>query len=309
MQFFFKIQAFPCIIFICMTLQVFCSSSNSSMYDYQKKTEEWCKPARIGTYNIRFQDLEGENNMWKSRNILLEKLLKKYDFDILGTQEPFINQISDMLIYLTDYDYVGTSTTGKSNSSRKHFNAIFYKKDRFKVLDNGNFWLSQTPDLANVKGWDAYSVRMCTWALFKNNETGKEFYYFNVHYDHIGVEARKESSKLMLSKIKEIAGDKHVIFTGDLNSNQNSEAYQTIIADGTLADSYTIAESKDNAGWHTLNRFNYFDAPATGGSRIDHIFVTRKDSKINYWKIINDSYSEKYPSDHYPVMVEWSFKK
>lgn len=284
----------------------FCSSSdNNGGID---PPNEWHEAIKIGTYNIRFEDLDVEENSWTSRNVLLEKLLKKYDFDILGTQEPFINQINDMLVYLTNYSYVGTSTSGKPNN-RRHFNAIFYKKDRFTVINNGEFWLSETPDVPNVKGWDANSVRMCTWVLFKDKKTNVEFYHFNVHFDHIGVEARKESSKLIIAKIKEIAKDKHVVLTGDLNSNQNSEAYHTIISSGILVDSYKAADKKDNADWHTLNRFDYFSTPPTSASRIDHIFITQDETKLNYWKIINDSYSNKYPSDHYPVIVEWSFKK
>src|SRR3546814_6755240 len=100
------------------------------------------------------------------------------------------------------------------------YSAIFYKKDRFRLLDHDTFWLSETPEVPS-KGWDAALNRICTWGKFRDKESRKEFFYFNLHMDHRGKEARKKSTLLVLEKIREIAGKTHVILSGDFNFNQS----------------------------------------------------------------------------------------
>ena len=73
--------------------------------------------------------------------------------------------------------------TGEDNVERRHFNPIFYKTDKFEVLESGSFWYSETPNVPNTKFSDSYSPRMCNWAHFRVKATGKEFYYFNTHLE------------------------------------------------------------------------------------------------------------------------------
>ena len=63
--------------------------------------------------------------------------------------------------------------------------AIFYKKNQLSLLDSGNFWLSPTPERASL-GWDAACIRICTWGKFQDKVSGKQFYFFNTHMDHVG---------------------------------------------------------------------------------------------------------------------------
>lgn len=284
-----------------------CSSDDSD--NGAVPLEEWHEPLRIGTYNIQYDNLNDPSNPWNSRNTILEKLLKEYDFDILGAQEPYLGQINDMMKYMDNYTYIGKDITGGIEELRRHYVPIFYKKDKFDVLRSGMFWLSETPNIANSKGWDAYSVRICVWAQFKHKETGNEFYHFNVHFDHIGTTARQESAKLIVSKIKEIAGDQPNFVTGDFNSNQKSVPYNTIVTSGIVMDSYSRSEDKVNANWPTYNGYKYISTPPANASRIDHVFVTTKGTKVKSWQLINADYSQKYPSDHYPVLIEWCFRK
>lgn len=48
---------------------------------------------------------------------------------------------------LPDYDHMGTSVTGNPADTDCHNNPIFYKKERFELLDSGSFWFSETPDV------------------------------------------------------------------------------------------------------------------------------------------------------------------
>ena len=109
-----------------------------------------------------------------------------------------------------------------------------------------------------------------------------------------------------MDRIREIAGGKPAFCTGDFNSNQNTEAYKTIAGSGILADSYVRCPSKTNGDWPTYNGYKYISTPPAAASRIDHVFVTPKDTKVVSWRIVNNSYNRKYPSDHFPVVIEWS---
>jgi endonuclease/exonuclease/phosphatase family metal-dependent hydrolase len=136
----------------------------------------------------------------------------------------------------------------------------------------------------------------------QHKKTGKKFYFFNAHYDHQGVQARRESSKLILQKIKEIAGSKPVIFTGDLNGSHSSEWYQTIATSKFLKDSYKEVKYPyaNNAS------FNAFGASKNRTDIIDHIFISNH-FKVTRWGILTDTYHGKYPSDHFPVLAEVNF--
>ncbi|MDR3142704.1 MAG: endonuclease/exonuclease/phosphatase family protein [Tannerellaceae bacterium] len=193
----------------------------------------------VATYNLRMDTPRDGKNSWVYRKEMVKGLIRFHDFDIFGTQEGFIHQINDIL-EVEAYDYVGAGRDdGKDGGEHS---AIFYKKGRFTVLDEGNYWLSETPDVPG-KGWDATCCnRICSWAKFREKATGKEFYFFNVYYDHEGKEARRQSSHLMLSRIKAIAGNAPVFCTGDFNATPDDEPIRLIYADGLLTDSYKLTK-------------------------------------------------------------------
>ena len=278
-----------------------------TQYKQENDTAVWTEPVRLATYNIQYDNNGDPNGEWDNRKEILKQLLLQYDFDIFGAQEPYKEQIEDMASWLPGYAWTGVSVTGATDVERKHFNPIFYKKDRFEIVEQGAFWYSETPDVAGSKGWDSYSPRMCNWVHFKDLKTGKEFVHFNSHFDHKGTVAREESARLLVEKVKEIAGDLPAVCTADYNSNQKTEAYRIIVTSDRLADSYSRAEHRENDKWPTYNGYKYISTPPANATRIDHIFITKKNNKVQSWKIINDTYGYKYPSDHNPILIEWSF--
>jgi endonuclease/exonuclease/phosphatase family metal-dependent hydrolase len=125
--------------------------------------------------------------------------------------------------------------------------------------------------------------------------------------DHIGVKARLESSKLVLEKIKALAGNEPVILTGDFNSDQTSEGYKIISGSGILQDSYETAEVR----YATNGTFNNFNPQQKTDIRIDHIFVS-KGFRVMRYGVLTDTYwtetgkgifVTRMPSDHFPVKV------
>lgn len=263
-------------------------------------TLTYAQQLTVGSYNVRYDNPGDTGNLWVDRAPVVAALIRFHDFDVFGTQEALKNQLDDINKALPQYARYGV---GRDDGKEKgEHSAIFFKKDRFKVLDKGDFWLSETPDKPSL-GWDATCCnRIASWVYLQDLDTKKKFYFFNVHYDHQGVQARKESSKLILRKIKEIAGKEPVILTGDFNGDHASEWYQTLANSDLLKDTY-----KEVAHPYANNAsFNGFKQQSDRNEIIDHIFVT-DDFKVNKWGILTDTYHGKFPSDHFPILVEMEY--
>lgn len=276
----------------------------------------------VGSYNVRNAN-DGDarkGNGWDRRLPVQVELIKFNEFDVLGTQEVLHNQLEDLLAGLPEYDYVGV---GRDDGKTKgEYAPIFYKKDRIKLLKEGNFWLSEKTDYPN-KGWDAVLPRICSWGYFQDKVTKKKFWFFNLHMDHVGVVARSESAKLVLAKIRSMCKkNESVMLTGDFNVDQTNESYVLLHDSDILNDSFEIANIR-----YALNgTFNAFDVNLKTNSRIDHIFVSPR-VKVEKYGVLTDTYRaplestevikkgdfpkevsfEKYearlPSDHFPIIA------
>jgi len=249
----------------------------------------------IATFNIRYDNPRDSGNLWVDRAPIVSNLIRFHDFDVFGVQEGLKNQLDDMSKALPEYARYGRGRDDGKEAGEH--SAIYYKKDRFKLIKSGDFWLSETPNTPG-KGWDATCCnRICTWVYLEDIKTKKKFYTFNVHFDHQGVIARKESGKLMVQKIKEVAGTEPVLLTGDLNGSRESEWYLSIANSGIVKDAYTDVKYP----YQNNSSSNGFRIPR-GMTVIDHIFMS-KQFKATRWGILTDTYFGKYPSDHFPVMA------
>ncbi len=257
------------------------------------------KPVKIASYNIQYDNLDDSINSWAKRKLGVQYIFEKYKFDVVGSQEPFLNQMKDLKGLLKGYTALGVNVIGDTTTLRRHFTPIFYKKSRLKLKDWDTFWLSETPDRSG-KGWDAYSARICTWAKFEDRKTKKQFFVFNVHFDHLGEIARIESPKLLLQKIQQLAGNSTFFVTGDFNTNQTTDNYRLMAGSGVVKDGYVVAKRNLTPDQTT---FNGYSAKMEGTNRIDHIYVAPSVA-VDQYEIITTKYQGTYPSDHFPVWIK-----
>mgnify|MGYP003806181891 CR=1 FL=1 len=278
-----------------------CGSENYEPDNYQLEVEnpdiEGGLQINVATYNLRRDGSEDniEERLWINRKEYVKKIIKKYDFDIFGTQEGFQNQLLDIL-ELGNYAYIGVGRDDSINEGEH--TAIFYKTDKFEVLDKGNFWLSETPNVPSW-GWNASKRRVCSWGRFKEKETGKIFLFVNTHYDTVGSYNRLESTKLVLKKIEEISSDSLIFFTGDLNALPSEESIQLLSSLGKLQDSRLVSVYPATGTEGTAHGYNL---DGTISQRIDYIFVSKAILLIQYCVINDDIELGKFSSDHFPVM-------
>ncbi|MFA4867019.1 MAG: endonuclease/exonuclease/phosphatase family protein [Pedobacter sp.] len=276
---------------------IFLIGQISTMAQNSKKTEL----LKVASFNIQYDNSKDKVNTWVKRLPSVAKVFNKYQFDIVGAQEPYLSQIKGLLELIPGYTYIGINILGGTDILNRHYTPIFYKKDKFEVLDWGTYWYSETPDVPS-KGWDAFSMRICTWAKFKEKESGSEFYFFNNHLDHIGIKARQESVQLLLTKIKVIAEGYPVIVTGDFNLNQHHANYATLNNSGLIKDSYHLAKNRRNS---EMTTYNGYKQDLNGSNRIDHLFVSLNPAiEVRSYRILTDMLKGIYPSDHFPVMLE-----
>ena len=234
-------------------------------------------------------------NWWTKRKKLVRDEIAKYDPDTFGLQEAHYRWMNYLCKELGDtYDYVGV---GRDNGKRQgEFSPVFYKKDKYEVIEKGNFWLSETPEIPG-KGWDAACVRICSYAVLKDKKTGEKFAHFNTHLDHVGDVARSEGAKLIADRADMFKGIPTIV-TGDFNVNPQSGAYKTITAAG-FEDARTL-----DANANDVKTYNGFGENEP--EMIDFVFV-KYGFKVKSCNTLTDKVDGRYISDHYPVLAELEF--
>lgn len=283
----------------------------------------------VGTYNLRNAnpdngDIE-DGNGWNRRKTVVADMINFERPDIFGTQEALNGQITDLLSLLPDYRFIGVAR--EDGKQEGEYSAIFYNAERFELLENGNFWLTDKDITKPSLGWDAACIRICTWGKFREKISQKEFFFFNLHMDHVGIVARREAAKLVIKQIRSLAGDNMpTVLTGDFNVDQTNEIYKIFTESGLLSDSYAIAAHR----FAENGTFCDFKSDVKTSSRIDHVFLSNQFSADAYGVLTNAYWTDeepidttsnqapdeivmrksvrRTPSDHYPVFVHIHFK-
>tara|TARA_R110002051_G_scaffold4683_4_gene25979 strand:- start:14307 stop:15143 length:837 start_codon:yes stop_codon:yes gene_type:complete len=251
------------------------------------------------TYNIKWDNTNDTVNNWNDRKDAMVSLLKHYQPSIIGMQEVMNGQLNYLVTNLPNFASIGV---GREDGKEKgEYSPILYDTQLLKVLKSSTFWLSDTPDKISV-GWDAALERICTYALFEDLKTKKQFWVFNTHFDHIGVVAREKSAELIVSKMKDINVDNlPVVLMGDLNLTPDETPI--LYLKDALTDGQSITEK---TFYGPTGTFNGFDQDRVLTNRIDYIFVDSF-NVLEYMHIDDRMENNKHISDHLPVLATISF--
>lgn len=251
------------------------------------------------SYNIRYNNPNDGVNKWDDRKEALVALVNHYEPLVFGIQEGLLSQVQFIRDQSGVYDYSGVGRDDGKNKGE--FAAIFYNREKLTVLTEGTFWLSETPEKVS-KDWDAALPRICSYAQFKINDSGKTFWFFNAHFDHIGKVARANSASLIVQKIKEIAGSAApIILTGDFNATPSSQPILNITS--YLKDAFTNTQK---AFYGPVGTFSGFDTSARLEDRIDYIFYLNVTPK-SLSHIDDRRKNGLWVSDHLPILFQAQF--
>ena len=337
------------------------------------------EPVNVMSFNIRYDNLEDSLDNWQYRKDRAANAIRFYDVDILGTQEVLHNQLEDLKQRLPEYgvigvgredgkekgeysalwykkdrfnlldsgyfwlsetpevagskgwdgaceriaswaklqdkvsgkeffalnthlDHVGVAARREDGKEKGEYSALWYKKDRFNLLDSGYFWLSETPEVAGSKGWDGACERIASWAKLQDKVSGKEFFALNTHLDHVGVAARREGISLMLDKVNELSGNLPVVVTGDFNASPESDVIKHVTDPSNpehLTDARQASAIVYGPAWsfHDFGKIPYDKRPL-----IDYVFV-RNGLKVLRYGVLAETENNAFLSDHAPILV------
>lgn len=255
---------------------------------------------KVMSFNIRFGTANDGDNHWDRRSDLVAETIELFAPDLLGVQEALDFQCEFLKTSLPAHKFVGRSR--EANPTSGEFCAIFFRAERFELVDSGHFWLSESPDEPGSKSWDSSLPRMVSWVRLKDRlSDNQEFVFANTHFDHRGPEARLQSAKLIRQRL--FVGQKFpVVLTGDFNCGQSSDPYKALINGGdvglTIVDSYREIHPDRTEHEGTFSSWT----GDTTGARIDWILHTDQFSALNAG--INRTRQQgRFPSDHYPVQA------
>lgn len=270
------------------------------------KQEGPSTPMTVGSFNIWCGVVDTGAFPWKTRCEQIASLVKFYDYDIIGMQEVRPEQLADLRAALPEYTAIGT---GRDGVGQGEHSPIFFRTERYALLDSGTFWLSERPDTVSI-GWDAAYNRVCTWAKFNDKYNNKEFFYFNTHLDHMGPIARHNGAQLICDRIQEKVGSNYPVFcSGDFNAEWEDDPIKVMREHLTSA-----REATQSAPYDLGNSISYNGLPVGGGemnlpdsldgrTEIDYVFVNDHVAVLKYG-ILRDSDGKHYPSDHFPILIQ-----
>ena len=248
----------------------------------------------VMTLNMRYDNPEDGANNWRFRRERIAELIRSEAVDLLGTQEVLANQFDDLQALLPGYRAVGV---GREDGARAgEFNAVFFRSDRFELLDSGVFWLSENPKTPGSKGWDGACERLATWTVLRD-KSGGELLFINTHLDHIGEQARREGVALLLRRIETLRAGRPVILTGDFNAEPSSPVVARVVADSALRSAWDTAPIRSGSAWSFSD---FGQLPEEERPLIDYVFYGGGLEVVSC-SILPDTLGGGYLSDHAPV--------
>ena len=279
----------------------------SRVIDLNGLSHEMTNSIKVMTLNMRNSNDPNGNSIPERYERFL-KMLADYRPDIIGTQEHgsgWYLRLEKLFGKMTgeedfpQYALSGESISGIGAKSGAK-TCLLYRVDRFDLIDEGTFWLSETPDVSSALPGMENFKRICSWAILKDKQTGQSILALNTHLDHQSDSAREQQIHILLDYMKEKFGDYPVFFTGDFNSTSWEPAYT--IVDERFDDAHETAPMNLSTVRGTYNGY----ISSGGGSPVDHIFHNAKSTPVTY-EIISKDY-DGFISDHYPVMAEFLLK-
>ncbi|MFT4197482.1 MAG: endonuclease/exonuclease/phosphatase family protein [Pseudoxanthomonas sp.] len=252
---------------------------------------------RVMSFNVRYAAADDGINAWEKRRGLTAKTVLLRHPDILGTQELLLRQARYLQAALPGYAWFGKGRNGDEvdDNDNEHM-GVFYNTKRLKLLEHGDFWYSDTPDVPGSSNFGQSMPRMATWARFRDLRSGRRFYFFDTHFPHRPEAAplRVRCARLLLARIARLAADEPVIVTGDFNSGPDTDAHRLLTA--TLRDAWESAPRRTGPE-RTVHAFT-----GTPTERID--WVLFRSLEIAGMETVTDHAGALYPSDHFAVVAD-----
>ncbi|MFW6317704.1 MAG: endonuclease/exonuclease/phosphatase family protein [Halorubrum sp.] len=274
---------------------------------------------RVLSYNVRYANREDHHDAWHDRRDAVGRLVRFHRPDVAAFQEPLPEQRRDLRERLPSYEFAGR---GREAGGEGEGCPIAARADRWEIVDDDTFWLSETPTEPSTD-WDAAHPRIATWARVRAVDEPAELLVVNTHFDHVSARARRESARLLRERLpalpRRTAGDPDgpvpVVLVGDLNCTAGSDPHRILLGDAPGADAGKSVDDdrlplRDAAAVADLRH-----GPETSltdfarlidGRRIDHALVSPTVDVEAFATLTDRDDRGRYPSDHLPILTRAS---
>lgn len=258
----------------------------------------WAQSLRVMTFNVRLPVAADGANRWEARRELMADTIRRHRPDLIGTQELHKPQGDFLIEHLDGYAWFGRDRRG--GDSDEHV-GVFYRTKVLTVIESGDFWLSDTPEVAGSITWGNLYPRLTTWALFEHRSSRRRFYVYNTHFPYRDEDeaARVRCAELILAHLARQPQDVPAIVMGDFNTAPDSRVHDLLSAQ--LLDAWIEAPERQGPA----ATFHAFTGRAE--RRIDWIFARGLLARRAVTVI--DARNGRYPSDHFPVFVDYRWPR
>ena len=245
---------------------------------------------RVMTFNVRTGIANDGLNDWNHRRDIMVRTIREQHPDVFGTQELNKFQGDYLVSKLPQYIWFGIGRRGDDGDEHM---GVFYRTDRLRVIDSGNYWLSDTPDKPGSITWGNPYPRMVTWALFERKADGRRFYYCNTHFPYRDQDelARTRSAQEILTRLNALPAGLPIVMTGDFNSAPDKPDHAVLTS--PLDDAWI------SAGSHGGPERTFHNFTGIPDRRIDWILY--RDFRALTTQTVTTQQDGRYPSDHFPV--------
>lgn len=254
---------------------------------------------KILTCNIRDARARDGDNEWEHRKNACIDVLRQQDADILCFQEMRASQHRDLASALPEYTGYGLA---EDPSQPDTPNAIFFRRQQFRCLDQGGYWLSETPDVPASRSWGSAYIRLANWVCLQCIGSTHTVHITNTHLEDGNPLAAAQQARLIVQRTP-AAGHALQILAGDMNTDEHGAALQ-VLKDAGWHDTYAAAHPAQPTG-RTFHAFNGEQCTEEPSGKIDWI-LTRGTAQVLAAEIIRDRMELRFPSDHYFVSATLS---
>ena len=301
-----------------------------NMADTYPIVEQTMENYKLKVMSFNVQTENGTQVDFDLRAELLRDLMDELQPDSIGMQEVTTGWIYRMDTYSFNQSYAGV---GEGRTPGGEASSIYYRKDKFDLVNSGTFWLSETPDVPGTYLEASLYPRICTWAHLRDKVTGYEYIHINTHLDHLGnskggKELRTAQVRVILEYIQSFP-DVPMVMTGDFNHAKTTSAeniyamFKNILGiseftastgesiTGNFSDARTeAADTVSPDAWASMTAYwqEGTDSYNPAKKPIDYVFYTTGDFTADVYRNIHYHRDGIYMSDHLPQYCELTVK-